>query len=167
LTPAPTIATRRPRACSSATLGVFVLGQDLGEDLLDAEFASDGLGDRPGIPSDHHVSAPEPVTEETQQVDLADAGSAFGGDQGVAGPAHSWARRTAPEHGELVAQDEDLDLLGCIGSGVQHHPTQELGQHQIDQPQRHRRIMPGPVSDELARHGLCSRFRAPTGYRSR
>jgi hypothetical protein len=83
------------------------------------------------------------VTEETQ-VDLGDAGSAFGGDQGAVGPAHSWARRTAPEHGELVAQDEDLDRLGCIESGVQHHPTQELGQHQIDQPQRHRGSCRGP-----------------------
>jgi hypothetical protein len=41
-----------------------------------------------------------------------------------------------------VAQDEDLDLLGRNGSDMQHHPTQELGQHQVDQPQRHRRIMP-------------------------
>jgi hypothetical protein len=47
------------------------------------------------------------------------------------------------EHGELVAQDEDLDVLGGVGSGVQHHPAQELGEHQVDQSQRHRRIMLG------------------------
>jgi hypothetical protein len=47
------------------------------------------------------------------------------------------------EHGELVAQDQDLDLLGGVGSGVQHDPAQELGEHLVDQPQRHQRIMPG------------------------
>jgi hypothetical protein len=46
------------------------------------------------------------------------------------------------QHRELVAQDEYLDLLGGVGSGAQHHPAQELGEHQIDQLQRHRRIMP-------------------------
>jgi hypothetical protein len=30
------------------------------------------------------------------------------------------------EHGELVAQDEDLDLLGGVGSVAQHDPAQEL-----------------------------------------
>jgi hypothetical protein len=43
------------------------------------------------------------------------------------------------EHRELVTQDEDLDLLGGVGSGAQHHPAQELGAHEVD---HHRRIMP-------------------------
>jgi hypothetical protein len=46
------------------------------------------------------------------------------------------------EHGELVAQDQDLDLLAGVGSGTQDHPAQELGEHLVDQPQRHGRIMP-------------------------
>src|SRR6185312_14870508 len=33
------------------------------------------------------------------------------GDQGAIGPAHWWPWRAALEHGELVAQDEDLDVL--------------------------------------------------------
>jgi hypothetical protein len=37
------------------------------------------------------------------------------------------------EHSELVAQDEDLDLLGGVGSGAQHHPAEKLGGHEIDQ----------------------------------
>jgi hypothetical protein len=45
----------------------------------------------------------------------------------------------------LVAQDEDLDVLGGVRSGAQHHPAQELAEHQVDQPQRHQRIMPGHV----------------------
>jgi hypothetical protein len=38
------------------------------------------------------------------------------------------------EYGELVAQDQDLDLLGGVGSGDQDHPAEELGEHQVDQP---------------------------------
>jgi hypothetical protein len=47
------------------------------------------------------------------------------------------------KHGELVAQDQDLDLLAGVGSGAQHDPPEELGEHLIDQSQRHRGIMPG------------------------
>jgi hypothetical protein len=37
------------------------------------------------------------------------------------------------QHRELVAQDEDLDRLGGVGPGAQHHPAQELGEHEVDQ----------------------------------
>jgi hypothetical protein len=47
------------------------------------------------------------------------------------------------EHGELVAQDQDLDLLGGVGTRAQGHPAQQLGEHPIDQHQRHRLIMLG------------------------
>ena len=53
-TPSPTIATRRPRSCSSATFDVLLLGQHLGHHLVDAELARDGLGDLSGISGDHH-----------------------------------------------------------------------------------------------------------------
>jgi hypothetical protein len=52
-------------------------------------------------------------------------------------PAHPWPWRASLEYGELVAQDQDLDVLGGIGSGAQHDPAQELGEHRVDQPQRH------------------------------
>ena len=69
--------------------------------------------------------------------------SGEGGDQGAVGPAHPRARRASLEHGELVAQDQDLDVLGGVGSGAQHDPAEELGEHLVDQSQRHQRIMPG------------------------
>ena len=46
---------------------------------------------------------------------------------------YSWTRRASSKDGELVAQDEDLDLLGGVSSGAQHDPAQELGQHHVDQ----------------------------------
>ena len=47
------------------------------------------------------------------------------------------------EYGELMAQDEDLDVLAGVGPGTEHNPAQEGGEHLVDQPQRHQRIMPG------------------------
>jgi hypothetical protein len=46
----------------------------------------------------------------------------------------------------LVTQDQDLELVGGVGSGVQHDPARELGEHLLDQPRRHQRIMPGHLS---------------------
>jgi hypothetical protein len=45
--------------------------------------------------------------------------------------------RASLQHGQLLAQDEDPDLIGSVGSGAQHHPAQKLGEHQIDRPERH------------------------------
>jgi hypothetical protein len=69
--------------------------------------------------------------------------SGEGGDQGAIGPADPRARRTSLEHGELMTQDQDLDLLGGVGTGAQGHPAQQLGEDPIDQHQRHRLIMLG------------------------
>src|SRR6187401_1777320 len=53
LTPSPTMATRRPRGLELSDLGVLVLGQHVGEDLVDAQLAPDGVGDEQGIAGDH------------------------------------------------------------------------------------------------------------------
>jgi hypothetical protein len=65
--------------------------------------------------------------------------------------------RASLQHGQLVAQDEDLDLLAGVGSGAQHHPAQELGGHQVDQLQRHGRIMSGTLSRGFGRSTGASR----------
>jgi hypothetical protein len=64
-------------------------------------------------------------------------------EQGAVGPAHARARDTSLEYGELVAQDQDLDLGGGVRSRPEHDPALELGEHRVDQPQHHQRIMPG------------------------
>jgi hypothetical protein len=46
------------------------------------------------------------------------------------------------QHGQLMAQHEDLDLVGGVGAGVERYPAQQLREHLIDQLHRHRRIMP-------------------------
>lgn len=89
--------------------------------------------------------------------------SGEGGEHGVVSPAHPWARRASLEHGELVAQDQDLGLLGGVGSGVQHDPAEKLGEHLVDQSQRHQPIMSATCCGRTASQGLCAQFRAPTG----
>jgi len=42
----------------------------------------------------------------------------------------------------LVAQDEDLDLVGGVGADAQHYPAEQFREHLVDQLQRHWQIMP-------------------------
>jgi hypothetical protein len=69
--------------------------------------------------------------------------SGEGGDQGAVGPIHPRAWRASSEQGGLATENQDLDLLGHVRAAPQHHPAQELGEHVVDRPQCHRRIMPG------------------------
>jgi hypothetical protein len=46
---------------------------------------------------------------------------------------------------------------------AQHDPAKELGEHLVDQSQRHPRIMPATCRGRRPGHGLCAQFRAPTG----
>ena len=55
--------------------------------------------------------------------------SGEGGDQGTIGPGHPWAWCAPSEHGAVVTQDQNLDLFGGVGSGAEHYPAQELGEH--------------------------------------
>jgi hypothetical protein len=36
------------------------------------------------------------------------------------------------EHGDLVSEHQDLDVLGCTGSTEQRQPAQYAGEQQID-----------------------------------
>ena len=55
-----------------------------------------------------------------EQPELAADGeqSAESGDHGSVGPAHKRPWRPPSQHGELVAEDEDLDLLAGVGSAA-------------------------------------------------
>ena len=92
--------------------------------------------------------------------------SGEGGDQGAVGPGHSRARCAPLEHGELVAQDQDLEVLGDVGSGAQHDPAEELGEHLVDQWQRHQRIMQGTCRGRTSRSRAVHSFGHPHGPRS-
>jgi hypothetical protein len=40
----------------------------------------------------------------------------------------------------LMTQNENLDLFGRVGAGVQHYPAHELREHLVDQLQRRCRL---------------------------
>ena len=84
-----------------------------------------------------------------------------GGDQGSVGPADPRSGSAPLEHSELVAQNQDLDLLCGVGSGAQHRPAREREEHEVDQSQRYRRIMRSPTGGQAAGQ-RPSQFRAPT-----
>ena len=67
-----------------------------------------------------------------------------GGDHGAVGPIESRLGCASLQHGRLMAQDEDLDLVGGVAADIQHHPARQLREHMVDQLQRRRRIMPAP-----------------------
>jgi hypothetical protein len=81
------------------------------------------------------------------------------------GPVQPWPRRAALQHDQLVAQDEDLDLFGLVGTSLQHQPAYERYEDPIDQHQRHRWIMLGRIRGRTGRSWGCAAFRAPTGSR--
>jgi len=47
------------------------------------------------------------------------------------------------EHRELMAQDEDFDVLGSVSAESQRHLRLQLCEHLVDQLRRYLRIMSG------------------------
>jgi len=46
------------------------------------------------------------------------------------------------QHGQLMTQQQDLDLVCGVGAGVERYPAQQRDEHLVDQFHGHRRIMP-------------------------
>ena len=64
------------------------------------------------------------------------------GGHGPVRPRQVWSRVAAPEHGDLVAQHEELDVLGGGRVTQQEDQSEHLPKDQVQQPQRHDGIMP-------------------------
>jgi hypothetical protein len=47
-----------------------------------------------------------------------------GGDHGAVVPIESRPGRASLQYCQLMAQDEDLDLVGGVGADAQHHPAE-------------------------------------------
>jgi hypothetical protein len=74
----------------------------------------------------------------------------------LVGPRHPRPWRAPLQHGELMAQDEDLDVLGGVGADAQQRPAQQLRAYQVDQPEGHRRIMSGQLGRRSGRSTTAS-----------
>ena len=53
------------------------------------------------------------------------------------GPGQCWSGVGAAQHGDLVAQREDLGVLGGVGAGEQRQPGQHANEHQVDESEGH------------------------------
>ncbi len=56
---------------------------------------------------------------------------AAGDAQRAVDPAQPRARVVSAQHGDFVTQDQNLDVLGCLGAGKQRQPAQHAGEHQV------------------------------------
>jgi hypothetical protein len=58
-------------------------------------------------------------------------------EQRSVGPVRAWPRVGYSQHGDLVAQREQLDVLGRGCAAKQGQPTEELAEDQVEQAKRH------------------------------
>jgi hypothetical protein len=60
------------------------------------------------------------------------------GEQGPVGGFQPGSRGLAVEHGELVAQYQDLQVLGGVAAGQQHEQADQAAQREVGEFQQHR-----------------------------
>ena len=58
-------------------------------------------------------------------------------EQGAVDPGQLRARGVSAQHGDLVAEQQDLGVLGCVGAGEQRQPGQHAGEHQVRESKGH------------------------------
>ena len=46
-------------------------------------------------------------------------------------------RVVSAQYGDLVAEHQDLDILGGVGAGEQRQPAQDAGEHQVREAEGH------------------------------
>ena len=79
-----------------------------------------------------------------------------GGEHGSVRPVQAWSWVGAAQDGDLVAQHEELDVLGGGRAAHQQDQSEHLPEDQIQQPQRHAGIMPEPRSSLVSGPGPTS-----------
>ena len=62
-----------------------------------------------------------------------------GASRSAVDPAQPRAQVVSAQHGDFVTQDQDLDVLGCVGSGEQPQPAQHAGEQQVRESEGHSR----------------------------
>ena len=74
-------------------------------------------GGESSVPVQDRDGCDEKATSTMAGETMAGESSGEGGDQCSVGPVHPGSRGAAVQYGELVAQCEDLDVLGRGGAG--------------------------------------------------
>jgi hypothetical protein len=66
------------------------------------------------------------------------------GQHGSVGPVQARLRVRSTEYGDLVAQHEQLDVVGRGCAAKQGQPAEELAEDQVEQAKRHDHDRAGP-----------------------
>jgi hypothetical protein len=86
------------------------------------------------------------------------------GEDSPVRPVQAWSRVGAAEHGDLMPQHEQLDVLKRGRPAQQEDQSEHLLEDQIQQPQRHSGDHAEPFAATDRRwSGGCDRFWNPTG----
>jgi hypothetical protein len=103
--------------------------------------------DQMGVPAQQGAGRHDPVEAAGEE-------PAQPAEDGSVGPGERRWWVLAAKDGEFVAQGEDLDVLGGVGSGQEREPAEHTEQHQVDQRERHdgrSAHAAGPSTGEQAR----------------
>jgi hypothetical protein len=71
------------------------------------------------------------------------------GKDSTVGPVHAGPWLRPPQHRDLMAQDEQLGVLGCWGSAKKDEPCGDPGKDQVQQAHRHGRSSCPPTAHHL------------------
>ena len=92
-----------------------------------------GAGDQAPVPAQQPLRGDEEAGPAGSGQDTADRGK-----QGAVGGLEPGAWGLAAEHGELVAEHQDLQVLGGLAAGQQHEQLDRAAERQVGKSWQHR-----------------------------
>ena len=113
--------------------------QHQGPDRLRGGWAA-WLSSRVGPAASGEVGVPAlqgPGRHQPQSAQLRGQQPAQRAEECPVEPRQRGAWIVSSKYGELVTEDLDLDVLGCVGPGEQRRPAQHAGEHQIRESEGH------------------------------
>jgi hypothetical protein len=75
--------------------------------------------------------------DEPQPAQLGGQQPAQRAEEGAVDPGERRAGVAAAQHRDLVAQQQDLEVLGSVSPGEQHEPAEDAAQHEVCESERH------------------------------
>jgi len=75
--------------------------------------------------------------DEPQSAQMRGQQPAQRAEDGAVDPGHGRAWVLSTQHGDLVAEHKDFDVLGCVGAGEQCQPAQQAGEQQVGESEGH------------------------------
>ena len=90
------------------------------------------VGDELGVPAQQGSGRHQPHLAQRDRQQPAQCA-----EHGAVEPGQRWSEVGAAEHGDLVTQHKDFDVLGGVGAGEQRQPAQHASEDQVGESERH------------------------------